>query len=208
MLQLNRVLKVLAAATALAGLTLISAPKANAQFGGGGMPPEIQKKINAWKKFGEAHKKLTSLGDLLYQLGDITKDPGYAPNKTQSKKILAILNANKSKTSLSEDQAGTIAKGLTSSLTLKQIKKMATIETPTQKARKSFGGGGGGGRPGGGATGGGRPGGGAGSGFKFPDPPAKGWNPINPDSMPESPFKPAAKTRMTALVGELSKSSH
>ena len=201
MFQHNRVLKVLVATTVLAGLAIVSAPKANAQFGGG-MPPEIQKKIAAWRKFQESHKKLTSLGDLLYQLSEITKDPGYAPDKSQSKKILAVVNANKSKTTLTEDQAGSIAKGISKALNVKQIKKMATIETPSQKAKKGFGGGGGG-RPGGG---GGRPGGGAGGGgFKFPDPPAKGWNALNPDSMPESPFKAAAKTRMAAMIGDLSK---
>ena len=205
MLQLNRVLKVLAATTVLAGLAIVSAPKANAQFGGG-MPPEIQKKIAAWKKFGAAHKKLTSLGDMLYQLQEITKDPAYAPDKGQAKKILAVIKANKAKTSLSEDQAGSIAKSITASLNIKQIKKMASIETPQQKMRKGGFGGGGGGRPGGG---GGRPGGGAaGGGFKFPDPPAKGWNSLNPDTMPDSPFKAAAKTQMATMVSSLAKTAH
>ena len=45
-----------------------------------------------------------------------------------------------------------------------------------------------------------RPGGGAPS---FPDPPAKGWNPINPDSFPFEQAKPKMKEGMSKLIADL-----
>jgi hypothetical protein len=185
-------------ALTLAGLLFASLNSARAQFGGGQMPPEIAKKIKAWQKFGDDHKKLMILGDQVYQIGELNKEKGYELDKKQAGSILKVINQWKPKTSLSESEAGTISKQLTSPLNAKQIKKMTTIETPRQKMQKA--------RAGGGGAGGGGPrpgGGGAGGGFSFPDPPAKGWNPINPDSLPFEAMKPRAKESMKKFMADL-----
>lgn len=199
-MNLRNTLRLSLGALALAGVLLSGTSSAKAQgFGGGGMPPDIAKKIKAWQKFGEDHKKLMSLGDQIYQVGEMGKEAGYELDKKQASSILKTIGQYKSKTSLSEDEAGTISKQLTGVLSAKQIKKMTTIETPRQKMQKARAGGGMGG--GGGA----RPGGGAGGagGFKFPDPPAKGWNPLNPDSLPFEQMRPRAKETMNKFMSDL-----
>lgn len=188
----------------VASLALMSvvalAPSANAQ-GGFQMPPEVQKKIKAWQKFSEDHKKLMVLGDQISQIGEMSKMAGYELDKKQAGVILKVIDANKSKTSLTEEEAGAMSKQLTTSLSAKQIKKMTTIETPRQKMQKARAAGG---APGGGGGGAARPGGAAGGGMpSFPDPPAKGWNPLNPDSFPFEQAKPRMKEGMNKLVAEL-----
>lgn len=183
----------------VASLALLSvvtlAPSAKAQ-GGFQMPPEIAKKIKAWQKFSEDHKKLMVLGDQISQISDMSRMAGYEMDKKQAAATLKVINANKAKTSLTEDEAGAMSKQLTAVLTVKQIKKMTTIETPRQKMQKQRGGGMGGG-------GGARPGGAAGGPPSFPDPPAKGWNPINPDSFPFEQAKPKMKEGMSKLIADL-----
>jgi hypothetical protein len=188
-------------ALAVVGVLLAGAANAQGGFGGGQMPPEIAKKIKAWQKFGEDHKKLQTLGDQVYQIGEVNHTAGYELDKKQAAAVLKVVNSNKAKTSLSEEEAGAISKALTAALTAKQIKKMTTIETPRQKMQKNRGGmgGGGGARPGGG---GGAPGGRPG-GFTFPDPPAKGWNPLNPDSLPFEAMRPRAKESMNKFMADL-----
>lgn len=189
----------LAALLAAGTLALVGAPASAQGFGGGGgMPPAIAAKIKAWQKWGDQHKKLTGLGDLIQQVGIMDKDPTTALDKKQAGQILKIVTTWKPKTSLSEDEAQTITKQMTSVLSLKQIKKIATIEPPSvAMRRRGFGGGGGGGaRPGGGGA---RPAG----NFTFPDPPAKGWNPLNPDSLPFPQGRPMAKARMAEFTNDL-----
>ncbi len=200
-MNLRNALRLGVASLAIMSVTTL-APSAKAQGGGFQMPPEIQKKIKAWQKWGEDHKKLTNLSDLIFQIGEMNKAAGYEVDKKQSTAILKIIDANKAKTSLTEDEAGAMSKAFTNVLTPKQIKKMTTIEPPSvtrRKAAMSGGmGGGGGARPGGG----GGAAGGAGA-FKFPDPPAKGWNPLNPDSLPFEQMRPRAKESMNKFVTDL-----
>ncbi len=185
----------------VASLALLSvvtlAPSAKAQ-GGFQMPPEIAKKIKAWQKFSEDHKKLMVLGDQISQISDMSRMAGYEMDKKQAGAVLKVIDANKAKTSLSEDEAGAMSKQLTAALNVKQIKKMTTIETPRQKMAKARAAGGG---MGGG--GGARPGGAGGAAPSFPDPPAKGWNPINPDSFPFEQAKPKMKEGMSKLIADL-----
>lgn len=202
---LNNTVRLGVATLAVAGACLVGAPQAQAQPPGGGMPPEIQAKIKAWQKWREQHKNLQTLSDMVYQIGELDKDPSNALNKDQAKKIITVLKPWHTKKEMSEDEAKTLSKQIGSVLTTKQLKKMSTIETPTQRMAKGGGFGGGGGRPGGGGPGGGRPGGAGGGGFKFPDPPAKGWNPFNPDSLPFEQARPMAKKRMDDFMGDLEK---
>jgi hypothetical protein len=189
-------------ALVLVGTLMVTAPRAEAQgAGGGGMPPEMMAKIKAWQKWGEQHKKLTQLGDLIGQVQEMDKDPNAQLNKPQAGKMLGIIKPLRTKGALSEDQAQDTIKKMNGVLNLKQIKKIATIEPASARMRRGFGGGrpGGGGGPGGGARPGGpRPGGGG-----FPDPPAGGWNPFNPDTMPFKQARPAMKQRMDAFIGDL-----
>jgi len=179
----------LVAALALAGAAASNPAKAQ---GGFQMPPEMKKKIAAWQKWQEDHKKLTLLSDQIGQIGEMNLMPGYELDKKSATTILQLISANKAKTSLSEEEAGALAKGLTSALTVKQIKKMTTIEPMSVKRRKQAQ-----------ANMGKAPAGGGGGGFKMPDPPAKGWNPFNPDSLPFEAFRPIAKKNLDKFVGDL-----
>jgi hypothetical protein len=213
-MQLWKTMRFGLAALMVAGTLAMFAPRAEAQFGGGGqMPPGIAEKIKKWQKFREDHKKVQQLGDLVYQVGEMNKDPNTALDKNQATKMLAIIKPLRNKKTMSEDEAGKVIKDMTAMLNTKQIKKMTTIETPSQRmARGGFGGGGrpggggpggGGGRPGGGGPGGGgRPG-----GFTFPDPPKEAWNPFNPDSLPFEQARPRAKASMNEFMSTLEKRS-
>jgi hypothetical protein len=212
----------LALATVLAaGAFAIGSPRANAQGGfgggpgGGQMPPEIQAKIKAWQKFRDAHKNLTNFGDMLFQVEKMNDDPGAKLDKKQSGALLNLLKPWRTKTTMSEDDAKGLSRKIGGLMTEKQLKAMNKIEPPSRRMR-----GGGGGRPGGGGPGGpggggpGGPGGGArpgggrpGGGFTFPDPPAKAWNPLNPDTLPFERMRPQAKKNLDEFVGKLAQQS-
>ncbi len=197
---------VVSAAALMMGLGM-SAPHAQAQGGPGGgfqMPPEIQAKIKAWQKWSEAHKGISSMGTLMYQVEQLDKMPGYELNKPQATKLLGIIKPWRTKPEMSDDQAKSVAKSITGLLTDKQVKKMTTIESPF--GRRGGGGGAGGGRPGGGAPGGGgaRPGGAPGGGMpKIPDPPKGGYNPLNPDTLPFEQMRPRMKKSLEDFTAEL-----
>ncbi len=198
-------LRAIISASAIAILGAVSIPSAQAQGPGGGfqMPPEMQAKINAWKKWSEAHKGISNLGTLMYQVEQLDKAPGFELNKVQSVKVLGIMKPWRTKTDMTDDQAKVVAKSITGLLTDKQVKKLTTIESPF--GRRGGGGGAGGGRPGGGAPGGGgaRPGGAGGGMPKIPDPPKGGYNPLNPDTLPFEQMRPRAKKSMDDFTAEL-----
>lgn len=170
---------------------------ATAQGPGGGMPPEMQAKMNAWKKFRDNHKSFSSIQQSLAGIGECEKDPKTALNKAQAKKVLAVLNKWGSKPTMTNDEATAANKEITSGLNIAQIKKIATAPAPGRGGR-GFGGG----ARGAGGPGGGRPGGAGGApNFKFPDP--KEYNPLNPDSLPFVQFKKTAKDRLAELKNKL-----
>ena len=179
------------------GACALSAPGTQAQgFGGGQMPPEIQAKIKAWQHWREAHKHVSNLQMMLMQLREVDKEPGTQLTKAQAGKILPVMQSWRHKPTMSEDQAEQVSRQISSVLTDKQLKKMATIQPFRMR-----GGGPGGGRPGGGGPGG-RPGGGMGS---FPDPPAGGYNPLNPDTSPMAQFRPQMKKGLDDFMADLQK---
>lgn len=203
------------AALLVVGVCAVSVPGAQAQGGPGGggfqMPPQMRAKMEAWRKFRDQHKNLSTLGDMLFQIQEMNKDAGYQLDKKQSASMLKIIGPWRAKKTINEDQAKDVSKRMGAVLTVKQLKKMSTIPPPGRRAR-----GGGGGRPGGpGGPGGGgglagtRPGGPGGGGrpggFTFPDPPKQGWNPFNPDTLPFERMRPMAKTRMNEFVASLNK---
>jgi hypothetical protein len=171
---------------------LTRVPGAQAQGGGFQMTPEMQAKIKAWQKWTEAHKGVSNLQTLFYQVEQLEKAPGYELNKMQAGKLIGIIKPWRTKPEMSDDQAKGVMKSMTVMLTDKQVKKLTTIQTPW--ARRGGGGSGGGARPGGA--------GGAG-GFKFPDPPKGGYNPLNPDTLPFEQMRPMAKKGMDDFTAEL-----
>ena len=181
------------AALVILGGNLLVSPSAQAQFGGGGPPPGMMEKIKKWQKWSEQHKNLSTLGDLVYQMGEVNKDPRFALTKPQANKVLALIKPVTPKKELSEDEAKSLSKSLTNVLTAKQLQKLVTIEGPAARMKKrGFGGGGGGGRPAGGPPKGGMP--------NIPEPPKGGYNPLNPDTMPFAQARPAMKAMMNTFV--------
>ncbi len=206
----------IAAVSAIFALsTLSTMATAQGGFGGGAqMTPVQQAKMKAWQKFRDNHKNYQAVGGTLRGIQELDKDPKTALTKDQAKKILATFKQWESKSVLTNDQAGQANKQITSSLTLAQAKavvvaQMSRAGGPGGRPGGGGFGGPGGGRPGGGGPGGaggpggGRPGGGPGgmANFKMPDP--KEYNPLNPGSMPDSPFKERAVKRVTDFKAKL-----
>ena len=192
-------------------LLLITAVAAVAQpppgAGGFQMTPEMQKQIEAWRKWREAHKYTFQLTSTLRALIEIDKDQKTKLTPTQAKKILAVLQPYRNKPKMTQDDAKNALKGIKAALNVDQLNAIARIEAERRNRRGGFGGpgagagggmgmrpggpgGGPGGMPRGGAGGAGaRPGGpgGPGGGFRMPDPSRmKDFNPFKPDT--STPF--------------------
>jgi hypothetical protein len=172
--------------------------------GGFQMPPEMQAKIKKLQAFQESHKNYRAVQQSLYGIAECEKSPTTKLTKAQAKNVLATLKKWEPKTSLTNEQAGTLNKELTAGLTTAQIKTVATAKSPFGRGGRMGGGQGGpgGGRPGGpgaGGPGGGRPGGMA--NFQIPDP--KEYNPVNPDTLPFVQFRDRAKQRMNEFKTKL-----
>ena len=202
----------LATLFAMGAIALLSSAAIAQPPGGGGgfqMPPGMMEKIKAWQKYGKEHAKVSELSTTLYKIEKVNDEDDLKLDKKQSATMLAIISSYKSKATMTEDEASSATKKVTTLLTQKQIKKMVTIPSPW----------GGGGRPGGGGGGGfggGRPGGGGGApkmggpGGKmpdFPDPPKTGYNPFNPDSLPGM-MKERSKKALEDFKTALTKQSH
>lgn len=195
---MKKVLLVLAATVAVSASALAQGP------GGGSMPPEIQKMMGEFQKMRNSPKG--KLGVTVRALGEFNGDPKTKITKAQATKILALFAPWKSKPTMSQDDAGKLNKAVTSTFTIAQIKKQATMG---QGGGRPGGGGMGGGRPGGGGMGGGRPGAGGGMGNFDPKKMMDGIkksanaNPLNPASYPDSPFKQRMVDGFNKLVSEL-----
>jgi hypothetical protein len=186
----------------LAAALLVTSGAAFAQGPPGGMPPEIQKMMAGFQKYGKSPKG--QLGTTMRALAEFPGDPKTRFTKPQAAAILKIINAWKSKPSMSQDEGGKVNKQITATFSIPQIKKQAQI------GAQGFGGGGGGGRPGGGGMGGRPGGGGPGGGGGF-DPKRMAdmvkrmetMNPFNPGSMPENPRKAQLVERFNKMVSDL-----
>ena len=194
------------AATAAIALFALNAPAAHAQggFGGGGFqpPPEMMAKIKKWQAWRQSHPHVSALGQTMRGMGELDKNPGTQITKPQAQAILAAIKPWRSKPVLTNDQALQVNKAITRPLSIPQIKKLATMGGPGGGRRGGgFGGGGGGGFGGGGGRpGGGGPGGRPG-GFTMPDP--KDYNPLNPSTFPDSPFKGRMVEGMNRFISTL-----
>ena len=167
--------------------------------GSGGPPPEMMKKFQAMRQWFDTHKNVRQVSTTFGAFAELDKEPATKVSKDQAKKVLAIVNAWQSKPVMSNDQAGTVSKELAGTMTMTQLKKMATMKGPGMGGGR--GGGMGGGRPGGGGgMGGGRPGGGGG-GFNaasIPDP--KEYNPLSPKTFWNSPWKDRTISRFNSTL--------
>lgn len=194
------------------------APSALAQGPGGGgpggfqIPPEARAKMERWRKWRENHKNFETLQQTLAGIGECEKTDKTKLTQAQAQKILAILKKYNTKPILTNDEAGIISKDIAKVLTVEQLKKVATAPRFGGRGMGRGGGGMGGGmgRPGGGqgGPGMGRPGGGPGGGGRPPFdfsriPEPKDYNPLNPATMPDSPFKQMAVTRMNTMMKNL-----
>lgn len=166
----------------------------------GGMPPGMMEKIKAMQKYFKDHAKVVELSESVYKIEKLNEDDDQKLDKKQSATMLAIMNANKSKMALSEDEASTLNKKVTGLMTQKQTKKLVTIPIPWKQNR----GGGGASRMGGGA---GKMGGGPPGGFKMPEMPKSGYNPFNPDSLPDM-MKERSKKSLEDFKAALTKQAH
>ena len=195
----------LSALFVMGAITLLSSAAIAQPPGGGGgfnMPPGMMEKIKALQKYAKEHAKVTELGQTIYKIGKVNEEDELKLDKKQSVAMLAVINSYKSKTALTEDEAGTASKKMTGLLSQKQIKKMVTIPSPWAR--------GGGGRPGGGAPGGGggpKMGGPGGKMPTIPDPPKGSYNPFNPESLPGM-MKEMSKKNLSNLTDALAKQSH
>jgi hypothetical protein len=183
-------------------LLLITAVAAVAQpppgAGGFQMTPEMQRRIEEWRKWREAHKHTFQLTSTLRALAEIDKDPRTKLTPEQAKKVMAVLQPYRNKPKMTQEDAKNALKGIKAALNVNQLNAIARIEAERRNRRGGTGGGGMGMRPGGpGGAPGGMPGGGAGArpggpggpggGFQMPDPSRmKDFNPFKPDT--STPF--------------------
>jgi hypothetical protein len=116
--------------------------------GGAGMPPQVQ-------KFMEATKYKRQLRNQFRAIEELNRDPSTAVNPTQAKQLLAILKPWTTRDTMTEEQAKGLILKVKGVMKARQLTAMGNYKPPQ---RGGFGGGGG--RPGGGPGGPGGPGGG------------------------------------------------
>ncbi|MEO7714704.1 MAG: hypothetical protein ABIY70_00760 [Capsulimonas sp.] len=182
--------------------------------GGGGfqMSPEAMAKMQAWRKWRDSHKNIGAVGRSVRAISELEQDPRTKLTKPQAKTVLTVLKSWRAKPVMTDAQARKVNQQLTATLSIPQLKKLATMS-----ADRRGGPGGGGGRPGGGGPGGGggfgggRPGGGPGGG----GPGGRGgfdpskmsaphdYNPLNPATLPFERQRPRAKQQMDTLIATL-----
>lgn len=155
----------------------------------------LQGKVKAWQTFMKNNKHVMTVTQTLRAIGEMNKKPATALDKSQAKTILAALKPWTTRKVMTNDAALELSKAITRPLTERQLKVLAS---------ELSGGQGGGAGSGGGGMMGGRSTAGAGRSFdpaSIPDP--KPFNPLNPDSMPKSPFTGRAKQMLSELMGQL-----
>lgn len=185
---------------AVAAVAAVAQPPPGA--GGFQMTPEMQRRMEEFRQWREAHKYTFQLTSTLRALEQIDKDPKTKLTPAQAKKILAVLQPYRNKPKMTQDDAKNALKGIKAALSVDQLNAMARFEAERRNRRGGFGGPGGGGmgmRPGGspggppGGAPGARPGGAPGAGnrpggnFRMPNlAQMKDFNPFKPDT--SSPF--------------------
>ncbi|BDI29766.1 hypothetical protein CCAX7_18170 [Capsulimonas corticalis] len=182
--------------------------------GGGGfqMPPEARAKMQAWRKWRDSHKNVSSVQRSVRAISALEQDPRTKLTKPQARAILGVLKAWRNRPVMTDAQARQVNQQITAPLSIPQLKKLATLSAdrrggpgggPGGRPGGGFGGGGfGGGRPGGGPGGGpgGRPGGFDPSKISAPH----DYNPLNPSTLPFERQRGRAQQELDQLVATLS----
>ncbi len=180
----------------LSSVAAIAQPPPGA--GGFQMTPEMQRRMEEFRKWREAHRYTFQLTSTLRGLEELDKDQKTRLTPAQAKKILAVLQPLRNKPKMTQDDAKNALKQIKAALNVTQLNALARIEAERRNRRGGPGGPGGGGmgmRPGGpggapggapgarpGGNAGARPGGPGGGQWRMPDPASmKDFNPFKPN---------------------------
>lgn len=153
--------------------------------GGFQMTPEMQKRMEEFRKWREAHRYTFQLTSTLRGLEVLDRDAKTKLTPAQAKKILAVLQPLRNKPKLTQDEAKNALKQIKAVLTVNQLNALARYEAD-RRNRRGGPGGGIGMRPGGmggpGSAPGARPGGPGGARPQMPNPSQmKDFNPFKPN---------------------------
>lgn len=146
-------------------LMVITAIAATAQpppgAGGFQMTPEMQRRMEEFRKWREAHKYTFQLTSTLRGLKMLDRDAKTKLTPAQAKKILAVLQPLRNKPKVTQDDSKNALKQIKAALTVNQLNALARFEAERRNRRGGPGGGTGGGGMGGppGGAPGTRPGG-------------------------------------------------
>jgi len=154
--------------------------------GGFQMTPEMQKRMEEFRKWREAHRYTFQLTSTLRGLEVLDRDAKTKLTPAQAKKILAVLQPLRNEPKLTQDKAKNALKQIKAVLTVNQLNALARYEADRRNRRGGPGGGGMGMRPGGmggpGGAPGARPGGPGGARPQMPNPSQmKDFNPFKPN---------------------------
>lgn len=154
--------------------------------GGFQMTPEMQKRMEEFRKWREAHRYTFQLTSTLRGLEVLDRDAKTKLTPAQAKKILAVLQPLRNKPKMTQDEAKNALKQIKAVLTVNQLNALARYEADRRNRRGGLGGGGMGMRPGGmggpGGVPGARPGGPGGARPQMPNPSQmKDFNPFKPN---------------------------
>lgn len=138
-------------------LMVITAIAATAQpppgAGGFQMTPEMQRRMEEFRKWREAHKYTFQLTSTLRGLEMLDRDAKTKLTPAQAKKILAVLQPLRNKPKMTQDDAKKALKQIKAALTVNQLNALARFEAERRNRRGGPQGGPGGGgmgmRPGG-----------------------------------------------------------
>lgn len=113
--------------------------------GGFQMTPEMQKRMEEFRKWREAHKYTFQLTSTLRGLEMLDKDAKTKLTPAQAKKILAVLQPLRNKPKMTQDDAKNALKQIKAALTVNQLNALARFEAERRNRRGGPGGGPGGG---------------------------------------------------------------
>ncbi len=185
--MMRRVTLYISAFVVMAAMAAVAQPPPGA--GGFQMTPEMQRRMEEFRKWREAHKYTFQLTSTLRGLEMLDRDAKTKLTPAQAKKILAVLQPLRNKPKMTQDDAKNALKQIKAALTVNQLNALARFEAERRNRRGGPGGGmgmrpGGMGGPPGGAPGA-RPGAPGGPGGARPQMPnlsqMKDFNPFKPN---------------------------
>jgi hypothetical protein len=223
---MKRMTPPLALLAALAGAALPATARAqNVVFhgpGGGNVPPaEMTTHMRALDAWHSSHKNVLALEQTLNGLMEMPRRPQTQFRRDQARAFLAVLRAWRNKPVMTDREALRVSRQLTEPLTIPQLKRLASAAKKSAPPVRRPRGGGGPQGPGGSggvlvfrapsASGGGGtppaaqriivPGNRLGATPRPLTP--REYNPLNPDTLPFEPARPAARKRLAEFMAIL-----